>query len=163
MATKSTFGKACECLVQEIIQSKTGFSVVNLNEERANHATTDLVVSSSKGDVRYEVSVKAKDGKVWPSVRGIGRKGQYIIFVDFYNRTYPDFYVLSYAQWNGVLRKILPYRDKGAEIVNGAIEWNWMKSGKMTKRRGSLLRPEDVAMFKGKWISLPSAACALQP
>lgn len=155
MATKSTLGKACECLVQEIIKSKTGFLVDNLNDKRVNHAVTDLVVSSPTGDVVYEVSVKAKDGKEWPSVKGITRKGQYIVFVDFYDRTYPDFYVLSYGQWNGVLKKILPRRDKRAEVVNGAIEWNWVKDGKRMKRRGSLLRAEEIAKFKGKWSSLP--------
>lgn len=158
MATKSTFGKACEALVQEIIKSKTGFSVDNLNEKKVNHAVTDLVVSSPAGDVRYEVSVKAKDGKEWPCVKGIALESQYIVFVDFYDRTYPNFYVLSYHEWNGVLSSILMSRCSGAEVVNGAIEWNWVKDGKKMKRRGSLLRVEEIAEYEEKWPSLPGVA-----
>jgi hypothetical protein len=154
--TKSAFGKACECLVQEIIKAKTGYAVNNLNDKKNNHPYTDLEVINPKGDVIYEVSVKTKDGREWPSVKGIVRKDQYIVFVDFYGRTYPDFYVLSCRQWNNLLKKILPSRGKGAKIVNGSIEWNnCIKSGKETKRKGSLLRPEEIAIYKDKLSSLP--------
>lgn len=155
LSTKSAFGKACECLVQEIIKAKTGFLVDNLNDKKMNNPVTDLVISSPEGDVEFEVSVKAKDGKDWPSVKGIARKGQYIVFVDFYDRTYPEFYVLSYRQWSCVLESILASRDDGAKIVNGAIEWNWVRDGKKMKRRGSLLRVDEIAKYKGKWSSLP--------
>jgi hypothetical protein len=155
LATKSAFGKACECLVKEIITAKTGFSVKNLNEKKMNNPVTDLVISSPERNVEFEVSVKAKDGKEWPSVKGIAQNGQYIVFVDFYDRTYPEFYVLNYRQWNRVLESILPSRNDGAKIVNGAIEWNWVRDGKKMKRRGSLLRVDEIAKYKGKWSSLP--------
>ena len=157
MATKSSFGKACECLVHEIITAKTGFSVENLNDTKVNHPVTDLIVKSLNGEVIYEVSVKAKDGHEWPSVKGIKNKDQYMVFVDFEERVYPEFYVLNYRQWNNVLKKILPKREKGAEIVDGAIEWNWLEGGKKKKRRGSLLRSEEIAIYRGKWSSLPVA------
>lgn len=141
-------------LVQEIIRSKTGYIVRNLNDLRANNPITDLKVSSEDDSVLYEVSVKAKDSPEWPQVKGIMKKQQYIVFVDFYERTEPDFYVLTQRQWNNVLLKILPTR-KGAEIKDGAIVWIGEKNGKRTTSRASLLRVEEISRYKNNWSALP--------
>lgn len=154
--TKKKLGRICEYLVQVTIEAKTGYVVKNLNDDQKNHPVTDLkVMNSSNDDVVYKVSIKAKDGDSWPSVRGVQNKDEYIVFVDVKDDNDPEFYILSQKQWSAVLRKILPHRDPGAEIVNGAIEWNWTDKGQQKKRRGSYLKPEDISRYKDNWSVLP--------
>lgn len=152
---KMTLGRTCEYLLQVIIEGKTGYTVKNLNDVKKNHPVTDLIVMNSSKDVVYEVSVKTKDSPSWPSVRGVQGKNQYMVFVDVKYDDDPEFYILSQRQWGAVLRKILPYRDSGAEIIEGAIEWNWTEKGQPKKRRGSYLMPEEISRYKGNWSVLP--------
>lgn len=72
--SKSTFGKVCEDFVGELLAIKTGLAVLNLNEIKMNHPTTDLIVVDSSSGIEYEVSVKAKKGNFWPAVRGVSKK-----------------------------------------------------------------------------------------
>ena len=155
MTKKIIVGRLCEYLVKVILESKTGYAVENLNDEKINNPTTDLRVTNQSNGEKFEVSVKAKDGPTWPAVRGISSKNQYIVFVDLQTKTDPDFYVLNNRQWIAVLKKLLPNRDAGAEIVNGAIEWNWMKDGNPKKRRGSYLKVDDIASYKDAWKVIP--------
>lgn len=155
MTSKSQTGRLCEYLVKEIIERKTNFNVTNANDEAANYPVIDLVVIDPATDNKYYVSVKAKTKKEWPSVKGVRREGQYMVFVSVNSNANPDFYVLTSQQWDAALKRMLPNRKAGAEIVNGAIEWNWEESGKPKKRRGSSVRPEDIEQYKGKWSVLP--------
>ena len=157
MTGKMAIGKICEYLVQVIIESKTGFTVKNLNDIKTNHPVTDLLATNPNNDESYEVSVKAKLKDTWPSVKGINKKNQFIVFVDLNTIGDPSFYVLSKRQWINVLKRILPNREEGAEIVDGAIEWNWEVDGKKKKHRGSLLKVEDIERYKNNWSILPSA------
>ena len=130
----------------------------NLNDDKKNHPTTDLIVTNPSDEGSYEVSVKAKDGRDWPSVRGIRSKNQYIVFVDVECDGDPEFYVLNQKQWGTVLSKRLPHCDQSqnASIVDGAIEWNWESSdGKSKRRRGATLTKEQISSYKDKWSVLP--------
>ncbi|WP_166421920.1 hypothetical protein [Pseudoalteromonas sp. Z1A8] len=153
--SKTKFGSICEDFVGELLSVKTGLDVSNLNEIKMNHPTTDLVMTDSNTGDEYEVSVKAKKGKVWPAVKGINKENQYIVFVDLYMVESPIFYVLNNAQWRIVLETIQPHRDSGAEIINGALEWNWVKDGKNKKFRGSQLNAKDISDYINNWAILP--------
>jgi len=152
---KMVFGRENEDFVQRIIECKTGYAVNNLNDVIKNHPITDLRVSSE--NVAYEVSIKAKNSPTWTSVRGVQSTDQYIVFVDV---KHDDrvFYILNQRQWKDVLIKILPDRSKkypGAEIIDGAIEWNWIVDNQPKKRRGSYLKPEEISLYKDNWSVLP--------
>lgn len=155
MTDKINFGRVCEDFVAEIISLKTKFNVENLNDIKKNHPITDLKITNSEDGSSFEVSVKAKKSQVWPAVKGILKNNQYIIFVDIYSNQSPDFYILNNRQWQGVLKKILPNREEGAEILKGAIEWNWTENGKQKKYRGSQLLVEDISKYKDCWGSIP--------
>lgn len=155
MRNKVDFGRMCEDLVAKRIRKISGYVVKNLNDERPNHPITDLKVTKPKTKESYEVSVKAKERKSWPAVKGIQNVNQYIIFVDYLNNESPIFYILNYREWNVVLKKILPTRETGAMIVNGALEWNWIKGGKPKKFRGSMLFPEEIKKYRNQWHKLP--------
>ncbi|RRS08698.1 hypothetical protein EAG18_10915 [Pseudoalteromonas sp. J010] len=157
---KSDFGRVCEDFVGELIKSKTQLEVINLNDRKVNHPKTDLAVINLKSGEEYQVSVKAKKGNVWPAVKGIDNDDHFIIFVDIYRLETPAFYVLSNHQWQSVLKNILPEREGGAEIKDGALEWNWEENGKAKKYRGSQLRVEDISDYVNNWSVLPSADIA---
>ncbi len=155
MSNKSQFGRTCEDFVAELIAEKTKCNVSNLNDIKNNHPVTDLHVKCEKKGVDYQVSIKAKKSKVWPSVRGIKEEGQYIVFVDIFKIDAPTFYILDHASWQQVLKDILPQRDAGAEIVDGAVEWNWVEDKKSKKFRGSQLFASDIEHYLNNWSVLP--------
>nr|CAA6830693.1 MAG: Unknown protein [uncultured Thiotrichaceae bacterium] len=157
MVEKTRFGRTCEDFVAELIAAKTGYEVSNLNDVRYNHPVTDLLARDPKHFGEYEVSVKGKKSASWPAVRGISEKNQYIIFVDIYKIESPNFYILNNQDWQEVLSSILPNRDGGAEIINGALEWNWVESGKNKKFRGSQLYTSDIEKYLNNWAVLPRA------
>lgn len=150
MTNKINFGRVCEDFVAELISLKTGYTVSNLNDIRNNHPITDLKVTNPNDGSSFEISVKAKKGRVWPAVKGICKDNHFMVFIDIFSGVSPLFYILNNQQWQGVLRKIMPNRDEGAEIIKGALEWNWVVDGKPKKFRGSQLFPEDIFEFRDK-------------
>lgn len=155
MTRKMSIGRISEYLVQIIIELKTGYVVKNLNDTRNNNPVTDLLVINPNNNESYEVSVKAKENASWPRVKGINEKNQFMVFVDLHTDGDPSFYILSQRQWLNVLKRILPNREEGAEIVGGAIEWNWEVDGKKKKHRGSILKIEDIKKYENNWSVLP--------
>lgn len=153
MTQKQQIGRLCEFLVKEIIERKSGFHVANINDESTNYPVVDLVVTDTERT--YTVSVKAKTEAVWPSVKGVQKSDQFMVFVSVHENADPDFYILTKRQWDSALKRMLPNRDAGAEIVNGAIEWNWEVSGKKKKRRGSFVKPDEINQYKNNWKVLP--------
>jgi hypothetical protein len=70
-----------------------------------NHKSTDILVESDKGMVR--VQVKGKRGGQWPQLSSPAEGDTCLVFVDFKGKSdneRPDFYVLTAAEWNGLLR-----------------------------------------------------------
>lgn len=87
------------------------------------------------------------------------KKNQYMIFVDLYKTESPVFYVLSNQQWQVVLETIKPSRN-GAEIKDGALEWNWIEDGEHKKRRGSQLHADEILEYMNNWSVLPGVKSA---
>lgn len=155
MTDRATFGRVCEDFVAQLIAIKTGLVVTNLNDERENHPVTDLRITESNGKSLYEVSVKAKKTAEWPAVKGISENTQYMVFVDIYTNDAPQFYILTNEDWQNVLKTIQPKRNAGAQIVSGALQWNWTDNGRLKKFRGSKLYQADIDVFKNNWRALP--------
>lgn len=155
MTSKADFGRACEDFVAYLIACKTGFSVVNLNNTKTNHPVTDLKIVGKNGKPMYEVSVKAKQGRAWPAVKGVSKSNQFMLFVDAYSAGSPVFYILTNFDWQCVLKSIKPAREAGAKIVEGALQWDWVEDGVPRRFRGSQLFSADIESFRDNWSALP--------
>jgi len=155
MKNREDFGRTCENLVAQLIASKTGLVVTNLNDEKNNHPATDLRIAGPNAEPAYEVSVKAKKTAEWPAVKGVSEDTQYMVFVDACTVEDPQFYILTNKDWQDVLKTIQPKRKTGARIINGALQWDWEDDGKLKKFRGSKLYPTDIQAYKDNWCVLP--------
>ena len=155
MNDKTRVGRLAENLVRSEIVERSNHRIVNLNDLRKNHPIVDLRVSDRKTGKSYDVSVKAKRGHVWPAVRGVRSRNQFMVFVDASDVRETSFYILTYSEWISTLQRIKPQRDAGSMIVNGALEWNWKEGGVLKRFRGSQICLEDISRFKSRWASLP--------
>jgi len=155
MTDKVNLGRLCEYLVKVIVEAKSGWVVENINDQNKNHPRTDLVVHNPYTGKKYEISVKAKQGKAWPRVKGIAKSNEYIVFASLSPDADPEFFVLNNRQWSAFLKRILPTRESGAEIVSGSIEWNWEKDGKKKRFRGTAIKKEELSKFRDNWSVIP--------
>jgi hypothetical protein len=81
-----------------------------------NHKQTDILVETQNHMLR--ISVKAKQGKEWPSVGGLYRNEDFLVLVDFQGRPYshrPDFYILNLADWKDLVQAE-SQRHQGATV-----------------------------------------------
>jgi len=65
-----------------------------------NHKRTDILLESASKMLR--IQVKAKQGTVWPAVKGLSRTDDFLVFVDFASKSPKenlDFYVVNYEDW----------------------------------------------------------------
>ena len=155
MTDKMNLGRLCEYLVKVIVETKSGWYVENINDKDKNHPRTDLLVQNSETNEKYEISVKSKRGNVWPSVKGIDRSNEYIVFASLTHDADPEFFILTNRQWQGLLRRLLPTRYLGGEIIDGAIVWNWEVNGKRKSRKGSAISREELNKYINNWGVLP--------
>lgn len=155
LTTKMNLGRLCEYLVKVIVEAKSGWDVENINDARKNHPRTDLIVRNRETGEEYEISVKAKQGKAWPSVKGIAKSNEYIVFASLTHDADPEFFLLNNRQWGALLKKLLPTREAGGEIINGAIVWRWVKDGKNKSFKGTAISREEIVRYKGNWAALP--------
>lgn len=158
MTDKMNIGRLCEYLVKVIVEAKTGYSVDNINDEKKNHPCTDLMVRNKEEGEGYEISVKAKQGASWPSVKGISNSNEYIIFVNLLSDSDPEFFILNNEQWAAFLKEILPTRSDGAEIIGGSIEWHWQEDGRNRSFKGTAIKREELLSYKDNWSALPGVA-----
>ena len=155
MTTKMNLGRLCEYLTKVIVETKSGWIVENINDQRKNHPRTDLLVKNPETGQTYEISVKAKQGGSWPRVRGIVTIKEYIVFANLLADSDPEFFILSKGQWSSLLKKILPTRDAGAVIIDGSIEWHWKSGGKNRSFKGTAIKRDELLKYKDKWSTLP--------
>lgn len=148
-------GRLCEYLVKVIVEAKSGWDVKNINDQRKNHPRTDLIVHNPETGEEYEISVKSKQGSSWPSVKGIAKSNEYIVFCNLSPDADPEFFILNSRQWTAFLRNILPTRDGGGEIINGSIEWHWEDEGKKKHFKGTAIKKDEIIKYQNKWSVLP--------
>ena len=93
---------------------------MNANITLGNLKRTDLLAFTDEGNVA-RIEVKSKQGREWASVKGIPKGNNFIVFVDYYNKTdmeRPDFYVLTPSDWRKcILRKNRERMKKGLSPV----------------------------------------------
>lgn len=158
MTDKMNLGRLCEYMVKVIVEAKSGWVVKNINDQRKNHPRTDLLVQNPETDEHYEISVKSKQGAKWPAVKGIAKSNEYIVFASLTPDADPEFFVLTNRQWGTLLKKLLPTREAGGEIIDGAIVWRWTEDGKKKSFKGTAISKEEIAKYQDKWVVLPGMA-----
>ena len=155
MTEKMNLGRLCEYLVKVIVEAKSGWDVGNINDEKKNHPRTDLVVRNRETGEQYEISVKAKQGTKWPAVKGIAKSNEYIVFASLSPDADPEFFVLTNRQWGALLKRLLPTREAGGKIIDGAIVWRWTDDGKNKSFKGTAISKEEIAKYQDNWAVLP--------
>ena len=124
-----------------------------------NRKKTDILVDTE--DRLFRVSVKAKQKRSWPAVKGIWQAGGLLVFVDYEDKEDempPDFYVLDVPAWKKIVKRIKNrIKDPRAKInKENTIFWpasEGMKNGWI----GCQVLVEDVAEFKNAWPPLNSS------
>ncbi len=107
-----------------------------------NHKKADLMVVS--GREFFNVSVKAKKGRVWPGVKGIWEPNDILVFVDFKGKSddvRPDFYIVGVTQWKAIVKNIQKTRG-GTSTIDKENTLCW------GSRKGCLIKEEDVTAYK---------------
>lgn len=156
MTEKMNLGRLCEYLVKVIVEAKSGWDVGNINDEKKNHPRTDLVVRNRETGEQYEISVKSKQGKKWPAVKGIAKSNEYIVFASLTRDADPEFFVLNNRQWGALAKRLLPTREAGGEIIDGAIVWRWTtEDGKNRSFKGTAISKEEIVKYQDNWSVLP--------
>lgn len=118
-----------------------------------NRKRTDLLVDTE--DQLFRISVKAKTKKSWPRIKGIWRRDEMLVFVDYKDKeieTPPDYYVLDVRAWKKVVARIKKrMEDPRAEIdKENTLFWPASK-GKKDGWIGCEVLESDVAEFKDAW------------
>ncbi|NLX14533.1 MAG: hypothetical protein GXY44_12890 [Phycisphaerales bacterium] len=148
---KQNVGLAGEYAVASYLCRKGLYAQLTLG----NHKKTDLLVEDTESGHLFCVSVKAKKGPQWPKVKGITRKTDVIVFVDFKNKQandMPDFYVLNLQAWKKLILKLKKQRQRGSIIDRRTNTLHWPSDkGKSNGYYGSYISPKDIEPYKDAW------------
>jgi len=100
---RGTLGLAAEYAVASELCRRNIYAQLTLG----NQKRTDLLAFSESGRLA-RLEVKGKQGRAWPSCRGVSGRNAFLVFVDFAGKDVsarPDFYVLTPSDWRRVVRK----------------------------------------------------------
>jgi hypothetical protein len=122
-----------------------------------NRKKVDLLVD---GETLARIEVKAKQGRVWPSVKGIapGDNNKFLVLVDFQGKSpggRPDFYVLASTDWKPFLDKRMKDRVARGKPV-GSIDRDhvWVA---YSGWRGANISAEQARAFQESWDKIVTA------
>jgi hypothetical protein len=123
---------------------------------------TDLLVVTDSGGFT-QIEVKAKQGRQWPSCKGISGRRRYLVFVDFQGKgtgDRRDFYVLSSRDWRKVLeRRVAKIRrnNPGKRISitrdNVAVFPDQITKGG-SRYRGMSIHPTELKEYHERWSKI---------
>ncbi|WP_180104488.1 hypothetical protein [Acinetobacter sp. YH12108] len=116
-----------------------------------NHKKTDLLIETENG--AGCVSVKTKRGNAWPKVKGIWKECDYIVFVDFKDKSIndiPDFYILTTEDWKEIIETI-GSKKEGSFIDPNTNTLYWDDKEGYLLREGCQISVSDVKKYKDKW------------
>jgi hypothetical protein len=146
--TKELLGLAGEYAVASELCRRELYSQLTLG----NHKRTDILVETDTTMLR--ISVKAKQDKEWPSIKGPVRNDDFLVLVDFENKDLNDkldFYILDQKAWHEVLRGIeVTKKERISKIENGTIYWN---DGFI----GANIKLGHVIVYKNRWDIISNA------
>lgn len=100
--SKEFLGLAGEYAVASELCKRNLFGMLTMG----NHKKTDIIVENDR--MVSKISVKTKQGREWPSVYGINKNDDYLVFVDYQNKDEmerPDFFILDLNEWNDFVKK----------------------------------------------------------
>ncbi len=119
---------------------------------------TDILIDTEARMMR--VQVKSKQDYRWPVIQGVPDKDALLVLVDYEGKMVgqrPDFYVLSYEDWQGFIENDLA-EDVATgrfRIDDGYLPVRVNKKGE-DSWQGIALYPEDVVAYKEDWAKLES-------
>lgn len=111
---------------------------------------TDLLVETETDLIR--IQVKGKQGREWPSVKGLYGADIALVLVDFKNKKElerPDFYILTIKDWKNLLESELK--------STGKIKKGWVSIDENNTPiwadgyKGMVIKPEMVKDHKEQW------------
>jgi hypothetical protein len=126
-----------------------------------NHKKTDILVENRER--LFSISVKTKTGSEWVRVTGIWQPYDFLVLVDFKDKTVPEFYVLGLADWKKTVkairnRKLASDPDDGAKIdKHNTMYWDPIH-GKKKVWIGCSVRLDDVKNYHASWKTIANAA-----
>ena len=118
-----------------------------------NRKRTDILIETDKGMAR--IQVKGKTGSNWPHCRGIFRKNDFLVFVDFENKSVDersDFYILDVNDWIKLLEKEIKSTSNFEEGYVTIDEENVpMWKGGTGIIKGHNITPQMIEEHEGGW------------
>jgi len=146
--TKETLGLAGEYAVASELCRRRAYCQLTLG----NRKRIDLLVEAE--DSLFRVSVKTKQKQDWPHVKGIYKKDELLVFVDYKGKELeepPDFYVLDVLSWKKVVRSIKKLKSDPNAIINSENTLVWPAGDGRPEWKGCRVRVADVAAYKNEW------------
>lgn len=117
-----------------------------------HHKSTDILIESEYQMLR--VQVKAKQYGTWPAVKGIYKKDDFLILVDFKGKNIderPDFYILSIRNWKNLINK---EKQKYSEVrIDDKLCVHYSDGWK-----GLNIKLSHVMNYKEKWEKIINRA-----
>ena len=147
---KETLGLAGEYAVASELCRRGAYCQLTLG----NRKKTDLIVDP-KDKPLFRISVKAKQKRNWPSVKGIWQKDDLLVFVDYKDKSLsepPDFYVVNVAGWKKVVGRVLKRLNDDRAKVDSENTIYWPgEEGEKNSFTGCTIKVNDIADFKDAW------------
>ena len=118
-----------------------------------NRKRTDILIETDKGMAR--IQVKGKTGPNWPHCKGIFRENDFLVFVDFENKSVDeisDFYILDVDDWIKLLEKEIrstSYIEEGYVTIDEENVPIWKGGTGIIK--GHNITPKMIVEHKGRW------------
>ena len=115
-----------------------------------NRKRTDILIETDNGMAR--IQVKGKTGTNWPHCKGIFRENDYLVFVDFENKSADEifnFYILDVDDWIKLLEKEIKLTSNFDEeyVTIDAENVPIWKSG----FKGHNITPRMIEEHEGRW------------
>ena len=109
---------------------------------------TDILAVNLTSGRTVLVEVKSKQGKVWPSVKGIKGYNRVQVLVDYRGKEFlerPDFYVLDERFWRSYIEEVRG-RLKEVREDETRIIHVWPDG-----YEGVALKPEEIEEYRERW------------
>ena len=120
-----------------------------------NLKRTDILVFDPKNEQQLRIEVKTKQGREWPSVRGIGDRRSLLVFVDFRMKSdseRADFYVLDSQDWKNVMKHYIRQPNFVGYVKLDKDNCPIFSDG----YKGAVVRPQMIAEYKERWEKVKS-------
>lgn len=148
---KETLGLAGEYAVAAELCRRGAYCQLTLGNRKA----VDLLVEGP--DALFRVSVKTKQKQDWPHVKGIHKKGDLLVFVDYKGKQdseHPDFYVLDVGAWKTVIRSIKKMKNDPRVVLDKQNTLVWPDNDGGLAWKGCRITVKNVSKYKDAWPDL---------